>query len=479
MGKISKPLVRIFISSGAICLAFLLFQAIYPLDLNAATKVCAGGNCWTVACFSNSECGTNKFTGRKMCQGNSVWQSYITYVCDNPGTADANCNNFTTQRHQISCESDQACVNGACVQSVPTPGTSTGTSGAYVFHQYKRCAGNALYWYDSYNRQQDLYQVCSFNQTCSNDKCTTVYTAYARKGCYNNSVYWYDSEGRLKSLYQTCNPINQACQEGACVTTTPYVKNYRTNCYNNDVYWYNSRGIVENVYKNCSDDNPCTLDICQDNACSNKLKCDGSTCAVNSEDYIKYCGRNDQVQGKNLIISIFGKKESEPLQWQKTVSAVVDDKIDFLITAKNISGSEIDNVFIKASTNDNILYTDNLKIDNSSSNENIFSGVNIGTIAQNSSKAITFTGTVKSQNPIEIIGVVTSSNTLSDLDSFTINSVPAKDQDISQNQVNPATASIVGNPAINFFKKWYVWGIAIVVIGILFFVIFRRLSAEA
>ncbi|MCX6721729.1 MAG: hypothetical protein NTY04_00850, partial [Candidatus Staskawiczbacteria bacterium] len=48
-----------------------------------------------IMCFNAYDCGTNGPTGSLFCQGNNVYQNYITYTCNNPGTASSTCTNAT------------------------------------------------------------------------------------------------------------------------------------------------------------------------------------------------------------------------------------------------------------------------------------------------------------------------------------------------------------------------------------------------
>lgn len=67
-----------------------------------------------INCYTDNQCGTNSFSGGQFCQGNAIYQSYITYICNNPGTPQSYCSNETTQQPQQTCNSGQICNNGAC-----------------------------------------------------------------------------------------------------------------------------------------------------------------------------------------------------------------------------------------------------------------------------------------------------------------------------------------------------------------------------
>jgi len=318
-------------------------------DCATSGKVCSSTGCVTntptptptpnIACATNSQCGTNSLTGGLFCQGNNVYQNYITYTCNNPGTASSSCTNSTTPQLQTTCSGTQICTNGSCTNNCTSnyqqrcqgnnlywydscgnqqnfiqycPNGCNGNScqnyiNTCTYHSYERCNGNNLYWYDSCGTQQDLVQYCTngcYNNTCQNynnynynynsnyGNCT--YHAY--KLCTGNNIYWYDSCGTQQDLVQYCTN-GQVCQYGQCVANVQpyiqpivnYVAHYRTACYGASLYWYDSLGAASGLYKNCQDSNSCTIDSCSAGKCLNTIKCDGSTCASGSADYNTYC----------------------------------------------------------------------------------------------------------------------------------------------------------------------------------------------
>ena len=321
-------------------------------------------------------------------------------------------------------------------------------------------------------------------------------TQNSTKQCISNISYWYNSCGALQSVYQNCNLTNQTCQNGECIgntassttnqnsintTTTNYVQNYRTNCYNNNIYWYSSTAIVQGIYKNCTDTNTCTLDNCQDNACINIIKCDGSTCAINSADYITYCkgsvavnpvqNQNLQTQSGSLSVSFFGAKESNPTEWQKTINASNNEHINFLVTVKNSSQSVINDVTVTANLGTAVSYSGNLKINNIASTDSIVSGINIGTLPAATSNVISFSAIVQMQtNQAVPITVKVNSGAAQDFDTVTINATTAS----TQNNLPAASDNVF----ISFIKQWYLWTIVIIVLIGLFIIIFRRLSSN-
>jgi len=383
-----KTIDKLIIMTVFISIVVIIPQLVNPFIVNAAFY-CSGSDCWYMACNKNSDCGTNGFTGEYTCQGNNLYQEYITYNCNNLRSANSSCASTKGPQLVQTCGSNQKCQTGlwfaGCASTTNTIDTNTKTTNNF------------------------------YNQNIN-------YTSRSIKGCINNSVYWYDSLGNQQGLYQNCGITGQTCYDGQCIGQLQAQSKPQPV----------KQSTLEPSYKT----------------------------------------------SKNLIVSIFGKKESEPLQWGKNVNAVNSDKIEFLLTVKNTSNLPMDNISVKVDITKNIRYTNNLKIDDVASDKNIVSGINLATIPQNTSKALSFTGVFQSQNTtkegLKIIGTVTADN-ISDSDFFTISSNPTAQV---QNKINPNTAAIGNYSIFNSVKKWYFWIIITIILIILFIVIFKRISSK-
>ncbi len=437
-----KTMSTSYIAIGLGCLVlFVVFGANIPIA--QAATVCNGGSCYYVACQSNADCGQSGFVGFQTCQQNAIYQSFRTFTCNNAGTQESSCTTSYAPRLQATCGENQACNEGKCYEVPTILGTTAQTTGAgYCMPQ-------------------------------------------AAKKCVSNISYWYNSCGALESVAQNCNTTNQVCQSGQCVAKAPtptptspsFVKRYRQQCYNNSVYWYNSNGTVEDVAKDCNDNNSCTQDSCGDLKCSNTLKCDGSTCQANSDDFKKYCanvpGTGEQASGLSLSVAIIAKKDSEKLEWSKSVTANQNEKVSFLITVKNTSTSPINNVMVRADITDQVEYTGNLEIDNAALNANIINGIDLGALSEKTSKVISFTGTVKKDAQKSALQITASatSGTTADSDIAFIN--------VGGPQVkNNFAAALGSSPLVQFLKRSWFWIIVTIILIGLFIVIFRRLSTN-
>lgn len=300
------------IALGAVVAAAVLALQLATPGQASATTVCSGGSCSYVACTTSADCGTNQFTPGQYCSGNNVYQNYITYTCNNPGTADSSCTRATTPRFERSCDQYQGCRYGSCVSpdygSTTDSATTTTPSYGYFQTSYQRCSGNAVWAFNSYNQAQYLVQTCAGGQTCVNNACQTSYIFHSYKGCENSNLYWYDSNGSRVDLYQNCATSGQTCQNGQCmisqaVVQAPvqpsYTAHAKTGCYNQNMHWYDSKGIVQDIYKSCDDKNQCTIDNCEAGACTHVLRCDGSTCGQDSPDWMSSC--QNQTDRKSVV----------------------------------------------------------------------------------------------------------------------------------------------------------------------------------
>ncbi len=72
----------------------------------SAGQVCSSGNCFDVACSSNSQCGTNGFTGDASCYSDGLYKNYVSYICNNPGTVSSSCSSSSSLQLYQSCSTN-------------------------------------------------------------------------------------------------------------------------------------------------------------------------------------------------------------------------------------------------------------------------------------------------------------------------------------------------------------------------------------
>ena len=217
--------IKFIIQIALICLFVLLTQIM-------------GNSSAHAFCGSNFDCGPDRFKGEQFCQGNSLYQDYESYTCNNPGANYSSCVASKSPRLVQTCS--QGCEQGlwytGCAEKNKNSNVQTGAVQCYS-HSYQRCVGNSLYWFDSCNNRQDWSKTCASGQICQNNACITnyitAYTSHSVKGCFKNIVYWYDSLGNQQDIYQNCNFTGQICQDGQCVPNPNYVQTYKASETNN------------------------------------------------------------------------------------------------------------------------------------------------------------------------------------------------------------------------------------------------------
>lgn len=125
----------------------------------ASGTVCYNGGCQTVACSSNSGCGTDGYVDSPFCQNGNVYQNYTAYTCSNPGAADSSCLSSTTAQLKTSCSADEICDDGVC-----------------VLQQHNECSGLqcVLVSGSGLDRCQKNEDCTITHNECENDHCRIV-----------------------------------------------------------------------------------------------------------------------------------------------------------------------------------------------------------------------------------------------------------------------------------------------------------------
>jgi len=240
------------------------------------------------------------------------------------------------------------------------------------------------------------------------------------------------------------------------------------------------------------------LDTCSASKCSNALKCDGTTCAVNSADYNAYCApkqttpatpevpatpvpnaNTNPAQTPNtsgLSISLFIKQDLKSGQWQKTAEVGPNSQIYFMISATNGSSTQIDNVTILANIPNEISSLGNLQLNGVPVSGDIVTGINIGSIAPATTKLITFEGKTQTLSASGAKQAIATSNVsgVAQTDSISLNLNPSANQKPAAAVSN--TTAVSG--FMGFLKQWYIWIVVGLVLIFLFIIIFRRLSSN-
>ncbi len=343
----------------------------------------------------------------------------------------------------------------------------------------------------------DYYDYYNYNY--NNYNYYGVCNTHAYRLCQGSSIFWFDSCDNRQDMYQTCPP-GSSCQYGQCVPfippqppvppPNPYNPYASKACYGNFVYWYDSLGAVSGLYKSCSDNNSCTKDSCAGAKCENILKCDGSTCAFGSTDYclscdhigngVCDCGETSATSPADckakeeaaLSVSFLAKQDAQGQQWNKTLQVSPNSTVYFMLTAKNDSAAQSENVAASASLPGEISLIGNIKMDNSSLAGDIISGISIGSLAPYAEKTITFEGktqAINAESTKQAVATITSGS-YKKTDSLTLNFQPS--------QTGAVSGASQASGLVNFLKRWYLWILVGAVLIFLFIVVFRRLSSN-
>ncbi len=427
-----------------------------------------------IACNSNSDCGISGYTGSSYCQGSNIFQNYMTYTCNGAGTVNSYCSSSSASQLKQTCSGNQTCNNGVC----------SGQNCTY--HSYQQCVGNSLYWYDSCGQQQEISQYCQngcYGNTCSNYNNNNYCTYHAYRLCVGNSIYWYDSCGARQDLFQTCYGTNQICQYGVCTYNPPapnpnpnpypYISHYKTECYSGNLYWYDSLSQRNSLYKDCADANSCTIDTCASGECSNEVKCDGTTCAIGSADYQKYCA-SEQPVTSGLSISFFAKEDESTTQWQKAIQVGENGHLYFMIAVANNETVQVDNLIVSANIPSEVVSLGNVQVNGIAISGDIVNGLDIGSVAPATAKTVTFEGMTQtfSTNETKQSNAKVTVGTASITDTLGLMFNPG--------QVAGAAISESSESSFwDFVKRWYLWILVALVLIFLFVVVFRRLSSNA
>ncbi len=256
------------------CDAGMCKENVVPKLIEKCSDVCVGGECKEIACFSNSDCGVNAFSGNKFCQNDNSYEYFNSYVCENAGKLNSYCESSSLPVLIEYCDFD--CVGGECYDCFND--LSCGTDG-YIGDKY--CVGD-----DSYRN----YQIFSCENAGTSDS-----------GC---------SSSVSSKLVEECDGV---CVGGECVPVECYTD---ADCDDLDLY---SVDVCENVGSqesycshtpiNCINDNDCGTtgffgeEFCFDDDLFKKYK---SAVCVNANTSDSYC--DVSLIQKNIVDC--GKNES-------------------------------------------------------------------------------------------------------------------------------------------------------------------------
>jgi len=147
---------------------------------------CGGGPVTVITCTTDSNCGTDGYTGPLSCQSENVYQDYITYVCNSPGTTSSSCSSSTASQLKTACPAGQTCSGGSCVSSAIA------------------CSTNA---------------DCGSNGYADSPVCQdgNVFQNYVTYTCNSPGLVSSNCSNSVQSQLKTTCPAGQVCDGGGCV----------------------------------------------------------------------------------------------------------------------------------------------------------------------------------------------------------------------------------------------------------------------
>ena len=215
-------------------------EEIKPELIKECQDGCENGECITIECEKNSDCGTNNYTGDKYCgNDNNVYQDYKSHTCNNPKTKESYCTSKTSPILIEHCEGN--CLNGECVNCFTN--TECGTDG---FIGEKYCIGKEI-WQDyqqfqcvmpgtpdsncQSSAEPKFIEECE--DECFNGQCREI-ECYDDGDCDDGSSYTVDECNNPGTADSYCTNTEVNCvTDNDCGTTGFFGQEY---CKNNDLF---------------------------------------------------------------------------------------------------------------------------------------------------------------------------------------------------------------------------------------------------
>ncbi|MBD3249179.1 hypothetical protein GF336_03980, partial [Candidatus Woesearchaeota archaeon] len=217
---------------------------------------CSDGECVSIACSSDSDCGTDNYHSSSFCKEDDVYREYREYSCSSPGTSDSRCSYEDKDKLITGCSED--CEQGLCVEleiecySDSDCGDDDWTGLRYCkdedsYRKYKdyECVNpgtaESRCETDEYEREkEDCDHGCSNgycmeeesgDYRCSKDADCGSSGFISDKKCVNNDAFqtyrtWAchnpdtkDAYCRYSDVWQLKEECSSGCSEGSCIVS--------------------------------------------------------------------------------------------------------------------------------------------------------------------------------------------------------------------------------------------------------------------
>ena len=382
--------------------------------LGSASPIIETGSCVNTCIEPPPECTNECILGQSTCSDTSHRQicgQYDTDECLEWSAAQI-CSGSTACGYE-TCPDDKRpvwrCENGGCL---------------YLCNNDTSCSGEPP--------PPECTNECILGQSaCSDTSHRQICGQYDTDGCLEWSAA-STCQGNVACDYGNCSAIQRpswSCKGGKCIYTCSnsqscqgtkiYIKNYKKECYNNNVYWYDSTGQIQDIYDECQNsycDNVVCVDYNPAEYCQGNSHCKDNTC--NCDEDALTCP--EDCASSALVLTLYAR-DRETGEWKQKMDLTQSQTIEFLLVVSNNSPESIDEVTASVELPSGVAYQQDLKIDDTSSSENITYGMDIGSLEPFSEKKITFTAKVSQRaDAAETITAKVKSNDLAGADSITI-----------------------------------------------------------
>jgi hypothetical protein len=245
-------------------------------------NACAMGTCEVIECEDESDCGNDGFINGLFCDGpgnHDIYQDYIDYTCEEPGTISSSCSSSVDQRLVTDCLN--SCEDGSCFDIVCEESEDCEDSNDHTFdlcvnpgeidshctHGSIECLNNL--------ECNDLDEFTE--DTCINPRTVDSNCIYDEIVCFNNENCGND--GFINGLFCEYDNLYQNYMEWTCEDSGTI----SSSC---------TQTVTPELVTDCVDG--CEDGSCFNIVCSNDLECDDGfsdttdTC-MNPGEIDSYC----------------------------------------------------------------------------------------------------------------------------------------------------------------------------------------------
>ncbi len=283
-------------------------------------------------CDSDSDCGTNGFVENAICQSNDVFQNFITFTCNNPGTSNSYCTNSISLQLKEDCgesyseDGNKYCKNGS----------------VYVLRTFNNnsCIESACFSNNS--SQEILAEEC--HHGCEDGNCI-----HPHINC-NNDSECYDHDFYTEDICISPGTAESSCQHNQII------------CFSNDdcgvdelkEKYCDKDSIYQDYNKNIclnsgSSNSSCTINIISELVEECSYKCENAECIDNNDN-----------SDDNNDNSHSGKHNNYEFNDSEEQYYSYEGDIDYSLLSLNESVQKIGNAELKTANASNGIFNNNL-----------------------------------------------------------------------------------------------------------------------